>query len=112
VPAQWIDPFSSDEEQPESVGEPEVSAGEARGSGITFDGELELAFDTDDPEFARGVEAGLLWERARIERDPFEETVHLTNAEMMLRIADALGRPVASTELDDTWMTVRFEARP
>ncbi len=71
---------------------------------------LALAFDTDDAEFARGVEIGRLWERLRAEAEVVVEMVHLANAEMVLRIADALGRPVVSEEHDATWMTVRFGA--
>ncbi len=69
---------------------------------------LALAFDSDDPQFARGVEIGRLWERAQACAGPFEEMVHVRNAEMVLRISDALGRSVASDEHDSTWMTVRF----
>jgi hypothetical protein len=90
-------------------GHPPEPDGGAEGSGVTFDGTaLALAFDTDDPEFARGVEIGLLFARASTEREAFEETVHVANAEMVLRIADAVGRPVVSTELAATWMAVRF----
>ncbi len=67
-----------------------------------------LAFDTDDPEFVRGVELGRLWERLRVDPDPLFELVHISNAEMVLRVADALGRPVIGAEHDGTWMTVRF----
>lgn len=67
-----------------------------------------LAFDTDDAEFVRGVELGRLWERLRVDPDPLLEFVHISNAEMVLRVADALGRPVVGAEHDGTWMTVRF----
>lgn len=73
---------------------------------------LALAFDTDAPEFARGVEIGRLWERLRVEPGLVDEVVHLANAEMVLRIAEALGREVVSREHDDTWMTVRFCTAP
>jgi hypothetical protein len=72
---------------------------------------LALAFDTNDPEFARGVEVGKLYEYLRWNPDEeFEQLVHLANAEMVLRIAEALGRPVVSEEHDTTWMTVTFGA--
>ena len=73
---------------------------------------LALAFDTDEPEFARGVEIGRLWERLRVEPGLVDEVVHLANAEMVLRIAEALGREVVSQEHDGTWMTVRFSTAP
>lgn len=53
--------------------------------------ELLLAFDTDDPEFTRGVEAGVLWMRCQHEEPPVEAIVHATNIEMVMRIADAYG---------------------
>lgn len=71
---------------------------------------LALAFDTDEPEFARGVEIGRLWERLRVERDVVDEVVHLANVEMVLRVAEVFGREVLSQEHDGTWMTVQFSA--
>lgn len=73
---------------------------------------LALGFDTDSPEFARGVEVGKLYEYLRWNPDEeFEQQVHLANAEMVLRIGEALDRPVQSVEHDDgTWMTVTFGA--
>lgn len=71
---------------------------------------LALAFDTDAPEFARGVEVGRLWERLRLDPAPADEMVHIANAEMLLRIGDALGRLVTGEEHDKVWMTVRFGA--
>ena len=72
---------------------------------------LALEFDSDNPEFVRGAELGALWER--LKEHPYatvEQTVHLTNAEMVLRVSEALGRPVVSEEhADGHWMTVRFE---
>lgn len=70
---------------------------------------LVLAFDTDNPEFARGVEIGRLWERMNSTEEPFEATVHISNTEMILRMADAQGgRIVVSEEIDDIWMTISF----
>ena len=71
-----------------------------------------LAFDTDDAEFVRGVELGRSWERLCAQPAPLLELVHVTSAEMVLRVADALGKPVIGAEHDGTWMTVRFELRP
>lgn len=70
---------------------------------------LLLAFDTDQGEFARGFEAGRLWallqERADV---PVEQLIHATNAEMALRMAEALSRDVSSVEVDDHWMKLCF----
>lgn len=64
---------------------------------------LVLAFDTDDPEFTRGFEAGLLWER--LERDgEADQLIHAENAEMVMRIAEAKGLRFSAEDLGDGWM--------
>lgn len=70
-------------------------------------GKLLLPFDTDSVEFTRGFEAGYVWTKLR-ETDEREFTVHWSNAEMMLRIADALGLEVEAQELDEAWTDVTF----
>jgi hypothetical protein len=71
--------------------------------------EQVMAFDTDAPEFVRGFELGRLWEQLQAEPEqPLEQLVHISNAEMVMRLAEACGREVASRERDGTWMTVRF----
>lgn len=78
---------------------------------------LLLAFDVDDPEFVRGFECGRVWVRAQEDDDEFMVTVHLTNAEMMLRISEATEREVSWVELDPEdgsepmWATATFAAR-
>jgi len=69
-----------------------------------------LRFDTDASEFIRGVEVGRLWETLKNTDDPVEEFVHASNAEMVLRLAEATGRPVHSEELNDPWLLVTFDA--
>lgn len=71
--------------------------------------DLVLPFDTDDPEFVRGVEIGRLWENLKSTPEAFDSVVHLSNAEMVLRIAEAEDRTVQSEELDETWMRVKFD---
>jgi hypothetical protein len=68
-----------------------------------------LRFDTDDPQFVRGFELGSLWRELRAE----EETdvtayVHGSNAEMVMRAAEATGRKVVSEELGEGWLLVHF----
>lgn len=70
----------------------------------------ELEFDTTGADFVRGVEIGRLWERLKVEDGPVEEIVHASNAEMILRVAEANERAVRSEELDDTWMLAVFDA--
>jgi hypothetical protein len=67
-----------------------------------------LEFDTTTSDFVRGVEIGRLWEILKHSEGPVEEIVHASNAEMILRVAEAAGRAVDSDELDDIWLMVRF----
>lgn len=74
-----------------------------------------LEFDTDDPSFARGFEAGRLWsilrhfqaagELVALDAQPF----HASNAEMMLRMLEALGIDELAAEFtaDPEWMLLR-----
>jgi hypothetical protein len=73
--------------------------------------EQMMAFDTDAPELVRGFELGRLWEQLQAEPEhDVEQLVHISNAEMVMRLAETFGREVASREQDETWMTVRFRA--
>lgn len=62
-----------------------------------------LSFDTDDPQFVRGFEAGRLWEQLK-SGEPFEQEIHAANAELVLRMAESLDVTVTAEHLDDTWM--------
>ena len=62
---------------------------------------LLLAFDTNDPQFARGVELGRLWTLAC--EHPERELV-----EMAIRIGEATGREFQAEELGGDWIEVRF----
>lgn len=68
--------------------------------------DIILAFDTDDPEFARGFEAGRLWERVKADRADWDETVHATNAEMVMRMCEAQQREFRAEDLDQDWVQV------
>jgi hypothetical protein len=70
---------------------------------------LLLPFDNDSPEFTRGFECGHVWTKLR-ETDERTFTVHWANAEMMLRVAEALHLEVVAEQLDDgdTWIDVTF----
>jgi len=54
--------------------------------------------------------AAVLVEMAKANPDEFSQTVHVENAEMVLRIAEACGRGVSSQELGDGWIEVTFGA--
>lgn len=79
---------------------------------------LVLAFDTDDPQFTRGFNAGALygWLSARKPmllgqnaEPPFD--VRADNLEMVLRIADSLGLDVATQDDGSDHLGVRFSVR-
>lgn len=67
-----------------------------------------LPFDRDEPEFARGVEIGMLYERLRSGFMPVEALVHESNIEMILRLAESFGVSARSEDHDDDWLTVLF----
>jgi hypothetical protein len=75
----------------------------------SLDIRLLLAFDTADAQFARGFEVGRLWTMLRADpNDELSEYVHASNAEMLLRLAEATGRKVRSQDIDDTWLLATF----
>jgi hypothetical protein len=67
---------------------------------------LLLAFDTDDPEFARGFEAGRLWERIKLDHTTWRETIHAANAEMVMRMCESQERGFAAVEVDEDYLEV------
>lgn len=69
--------------------------------------ELVLPFDTDDPQFARGFEAGVLWGQLR-DGAPVEVTLHVANIEMAIRMAETAGRCFVGRDLDEKWVSVIF----
>jgi hypothetical protein len=72
-----------------------------------------LRFDTDSPDFARGFETGRIWQLCRADPDEeIVETVHITNTEMLLRIAEATGRTCRAVELDDVFVEITFYPVP
>jgi hypothetical protein len=68
---------------------------------------LVLPFDSDAPEFTRGFEAGMLWERME-HADTLEATVHDGNAEMIMRMCEARGWAFQAECLADGWMYVQL----
>jgi hypothetical protein len=69
-----------------------------------------LRFDTDDAEFARGFEAGRLWAELRANDGEVAASIHASNAEMALRLAEATDRTVAATELGHDWLEATFSS--
>lgn len=73
------------------------------------DYELLVAFDRDEPEFARGVEIGMLYERLLRDPEPVVAQIHADNAEMALRVGESLGLRVRARDLNDDWLEVTYE---
>ena len=69
--------------------------------------ELICPFDSDEPEFARGVEVGILWERLK-SGEPCSAMVHAGNVEMIMRIAETFGMGFCAEDLSDEWIRVEF----
>lgn len=67
---------------------------------------LILAFDSDDPEFTRGFEAGRLWERIKADQTTWDEIIHATNAEMVMRMCEAESREFRADQLPDDFVHV------
>lgn len=77
---------------------------------------LVLAFDTDDPEFVRGFQVGIIW--GATEHGAWEGMVEGANTEMVMRIAEARGmrfvaEPAGEVEVDGRmvdsgWFQVRI----
>lgn len=68
--------------------------------------ECPLAFDTDEPEFARGFEVGFLWGRM-VHESEIVQTIHAENAEMVIRMAEAYDTWTFTGEpVDERWMRV------
>lgn len=66
---------------------------------------LVLPFDTDNEEFVRGWQLGMLWARME-DAGRAEGLVYTRSAEMVMRIAESKGVPFTATVHDDTWTWV------
>jgi hypothetical protein len=69
---------------------------------------IALSFDTASRDFVRGVEIGRLWETLKTDEEIDEQVLHASNAEMILRVAEATNRSVVGEQLDDCWLAVTF----
>lgn len=71
-----------------------------------------LPFDTDHPEFRRGVECGQAWQLLKVYPQPFEVLVHADAIEMMLRMSEVTGRTCRSVDVNEEFVRVMFGERP
>jgi hypothetical protein len=70
--------------------------------------DLFVAFDRATADFARGVEVGMVQQRLCTEPLPVSATMHVTNVEMAMRMAEAHECQVRAEPLSDDWLAVRF----
>jgi len=79
-------------------------------NGVVFDDDgdcVVLTFDSTNPEFYRGFEAGLVWSHA-YNCGGLDAIVHTVNAEMIMRIAEALEIPFRGEYINDNLMRVQL----
>ena len=77
---------------------------------------MMLQYDTDSPEFARGVQVGMIWQLLHGGVHEFEVPVYVSNTEMVIRMAEAAGysfkaqyeEPEAVEGLEHEWMLITF----
>lgn len=74
---------------------------------LACDVDLICPFDSDDPEFTRGFEIGMIWERLK-SGEPCAATIHASNAEMILRLAETSGMRFRAQDLSEEWLHVEF----
>jgi hypothetical protein len=70
---------------------------------------LLLAFDDESKKFASGFECGRIWALLRENAMAQDFDVHVENAEMMMRMAEATDRAFHAEEMKDGWVTVYFD---
>lgn len=67
---------------------------------------LLLPFDTDDPEFGRGFEAGRMWERIKSDRTTWSQLIHASNAEMVMRMCELESRSFRAEDVNEDYVQV------
>lgn len=68
-----------------------------------------LVFDRESHDFCMGVEVGMLWEQFKT-GEAFEQTIHVENVEMVMRMLEATGRDMRVEDLDQHWCNLVVEA--
>lgn len=68
---------------------------------------LVLAFDSDHPEFTRGFEAGMLYMSMGDKHvTKINQLIHDENAEMVIRMSEALGWDFVAQDMDNGWFQI------
>lgn len=75
--------------------------------------ELVLSLDGYSHDFVMGFEMGRLWEQFRND-EPFEQTIHAQNIEIVMRMAEATGRVMYVEDLEGAhgeWISIEVDKR-
>lgn len=67
---------------------------------------LMLQFDSDNPEFTRGFEAGIIYNKCQNNIDVVDQNIHASNSEMVIRICELFEKKFVGQLLDDDWMCI------
>lgn len=67
---------------------------------------LAFAFDSHDPQFTRGFEAGMIYQRAYLGLPVEDQPIHSSNSEMVMRIAESVGMRFTGKAINDEWIMV------
>ena len=69
---------------------------------------LALPFDTDDREFRRGIEVGIMWAQLQHPNGGREFQIHADCAEMAMRLGEATGLRYSGEWVNEDWIVVRY----
>lgn len=69
---------------------------------------LVLPFDTDNPEFRRGIEVGIMWAELQAPGGQREFQIHADCAEMAIRLGEATGLQFRADPVNNDWVVVRY----
>lgn len=70
-----------------------------------------LPFDTDEKEFRRGVEIGMLWAQTQLGVGLIQQIVHSDCAEMIIRLSESAGYSFGAEIIDEHFMNITLEGR-
>lgn len=69
---------------------------------------LVLPFDSDDLEFTRGFEAGMIWQQMQMKVPVIEQHLSGANAEMAMRMAEIEDYTFSAEDLSNDWYWIKL----
>lgn len=70
---------------------------------------LVLAFDSDDPEFSRGFEAGMLYMSLGDKHvTKINQLLHAANAEMVMRMCEKMNWKFSAEDIGNDWLQLQL----